>query len=120
MRTDIACQIWLPALRASGAAKPYEFSATPSIFLDISQTLRRRRSVARGAERFPSSWNSSDLARAPIRSIQSSCAATVLMLDCSHSMILCGEAIVRFTPGKKVMPAVLAFSIPDAVSGRAA
>ena len=45
---------------------------------------------------------------------QSSCA-TVLMLDCSHSMILYGED--RFTPAKRVALA-LAHLIRHAVSGR--
>ncbi len=45
---------------------------------------------------------------------QSSCA-TVLMLDCSHSMILYGED--RFTPAKKVAHGAGA-SDPHAVSGR--
>jgi Ca-activated chloride channel family protein len=45
---------------------------------------------------------------------QSSCA-TVLMLDCSHSMILYGED--RFTPAKRVAMA-LSHLIPHAVSRR--
>ena len=104
-------------IEASGTSKPYEFGDTMN--LDASGTimnavLRARRDNPAG----PAS--SSQLATAatatadqPASGIevdyedlmvaqgeyQSSCA-TVLMLDCSHSMILYGED--RFTPAKRV------------------
>jgi len=81
-------------IEASGAAKPYEFG--DALNLDISETLFR--AVKREGLRLPLRIERQDLM---VRQgeYQSSCA-TVLMLDCSHSMILYGED--RFTPAKKV------------------
>jgi Ca-activated chloride channel family protein len=91
-------------IEASGAPKPYEFGDTMNI--DASGTIlsavRRQHEAGRVAVQDPS--------RAVINveyedlmvvqgEYQSSCA-TVLMLDCSHSMILYGED--RFTPAKRV------------------
>jgi Ca-activated chloride channel family protein len=77
---------------ASGGSKPYEFGDTLNI--DVNETLS---SVLRRA---------GDLSAIDYPDIhvhqseyQSSCA-TVLLLDCSHSMILYGED--RFTPAKRV------------------
>ena len=81
-------------VETSGSTKPYEFGDT--LNLDISETLSR--AIQRDGLRAPISLEYSDLM---IRQseYQSSCA-TVLMLDCSHSMILYGED--RFTPAKRV------------------
>jgi len=95
-------------IEAEAASKPYEFGDTMN--LDVPETLKR--AVARlgtralrgdqapgrsGAQPFL------DLDYPDLMVHQSeyrSSAATVLMLDCSHSMILYGED--RFTPAKKV------------------
>jgi Ca-activated chloride channel family protein len=90
-----------------GAPKPYEFGDT--LNLDPTSTLLN---AARRAVREQRSASGEAASRGPgsIRvayedlmvvqgEYQSSCA-TVLMLDCSHSMILYGED--RFTPAKRV------------------
>src|SRR5450631_174820 len=79
---------------ASGGSKPYEFGDT--LNLDISATLFS--AIQREGVRLPLNLEYSDL-YVHQSEYQSSCA-TVLMLDCSHSMILYGED--RFTPAKKV------------------
>jgi Ca-activated chloride channel family protein len=79
---------------ASGAPKSYEFGDT--INLDISATLFS--AISREGLYLPLNLEYSDL-YVHQSEYQSSCA-TVLMLDCSHSMILYGED--RFTPAKKV------------------
>lgn len=83
-----------------GASKPYEFG--DHLNLDITATLGHslRRRMAEGATgvSFPLDLDYRDL-HVHQSEYQSSCA-TVLMLDCSHSMILYGED--RFTPAKKV------------------
>jgi len=114
-------------IEASGASKRYEFGDTMN--LDASATilnavLRSRRSEvggrgtkreARGAEHREAGIDAARSSPPPPRlsgihvdyedlmvaqgEYQSSCA-TVLMLDCSHSMILYGED--RFTPAKRV------------------
>ncbi len=81
-------------IEASGASKPYEFGDT--LNLDISETLFS--AIRREGAKVPLDMDYSDL-RVHQCEYQSSCA-TVLMLDCSHSMILYGED--RFTPAKKV------------------
>jgi Ca-activated chloride channel family protein len=81
-------------VETSGAAKPYEFGDTFN--LDISQTLFS--AIQREGLKVPIELEYSDL-HVHQSEYQSSCA-TVLMLDCSHSMILYGED--RFTPAKKV------------------
>ncbi|MBV9770013.1 MAG: hypothetical protein JOZ32_10610 [Bryobacterales bacterium] len=81
-------------VETSGAAKPYEFGDT--LNLDISQTLFS--AIQREGMKVPLNLEYSDL-HVHQSEYQSSCA-TVLMLDCSHSMILYGED--RFTPAKKV------------------
>jgi Ca-activated chloride channel family protein len=76
-------------------SKPYEFGDT--LNLDVPGTLAN--ALARtGSLSVPIDLDYSDLM---VRQTEyrSSCA-TVLMLDCSHSMILYGED--RFTPAKKV------------------
>lgn len=79
---------------ASGASKMYEFGDT--LNLDVSSTLFS--AMQREGLTLPLNLEYSDL-HVHQSEYQSSCA-TVLMLDCSHSMILYGED--RFTPAKKV------------------
>jgi Ca-activated chloride channel family protein len=79
---------------ASGGAKQYEFGDT--LNLDVSATLFS--AIKREGLTLPLNLEYSDL-HVHQCEYQSSCA-TVLMLDCSHSMILYGED--RFTPAKKV------------------
>lgn len=81
-------------VEASGSSKPYEFGDT--LNLDISATLFS--AMQRGGVKVPVELDYSDL-YVHQSEYQSSCA-TVLMLDCSHSMILYGED--RFTPAKRV------------------
>ncbi len=81
-------------VETSGSSKPYEFGDT--LNLDINETLSR--AVQRQGLEFPIELEYSDL-MVRQSDYQSSCA-TVLMLDCSHSMILYGED--RFTPAKRV------------------
>ena len=81
-------------VETSGSTKPYEFGDT--LNLDISETLSR--AIQRNGLKTPLDLEYSDL-MVRQSEYQSSCA-TVLMLDCSHSMILYGED--RFTPAKRV------------------
>jgi Ca-activated chloride channel family protein len=82
-------------VEASGAPKPYEFGDTMN--LDASATILNA-VMRRGSDPLPIEVDYQDLMVAQ-GEYQSSCA-TVLMLDCSHSMILYGED--RFTPAKRV------------------
>ncbi len=83
-------------VEASGAPKQYEFGDTMN--LDPSATIlnavMRQRSV--GGKGIEVDYEDLMVVQGEY---QSSCA-TVLMLDCSHSMILYGED--RFTPAKRV------------------
>ena len=81
-------------VESSGAARKYEFGDTMN--LDIGQTLFS--AMQREGVTLPLNLEYEDL-HVHQSEYQSSCA-TVLMLDCSHSMILYGED--RFTPAKKV------------------
>src|SRR5215472_1317871 len=81
-------------VEAAGAAKRYEFGDT--LNLDIPTTLFS--ALRREGVKLPLNLEYEDL-HVHQSEYQSSCA-TVLMLDCSHSMILYGED--RFTPAKKV------------------
>jgi Ca-activated chloride channel family protein len=85
-------------IEASGATKPYEFGDT--LNLDASATVLNlvRRAAARPRADGTLDIEYDDLVVAQ-GEYQSSCA-TVIMLDCSHSMILYGED--RFTPAKRV------------------
>jgi Ca-activated chloride channel family protein len=85
-------------IEASGASKPYEFGDT--LNLDITATLSS--AIQREGLGLPLNLEYNDL-QVHQCEYQSSCA-TVLMLDCSHSMILYGED--RFTPAKKVAMAL--------------
>ncbi len=81
-------------IETSGSSKQYEFG--DMLNLDISETLFS--AIRREGAKVPLDMDYSDL-HVHQCEYQSSCA-TVLMLDCSHSMILYGED--RFTPAKKV------------------
>ena len=81
-------------VEASEAPKPYEFGDT--LNLDIPGTLLH--AIRREGLAMPLLLEREDLL-VHQSEYQSSCA-TVLMLDCSHSMILYGED--RFTPAKRV------------------
>jgi Ca-activated chloride channel family protein len=81
-------------IEAEAASKPYEFGDT--INLDVNTTLLS--AIQREGLNVPLNLEYKDL-HVHQCDYQSSCA-TVVMLDCSHSMILYGED--RFTPAKKV------------------
>jgi Ca-activated chloride channel homolog len=85
-------------IETSGSAKTYEFGDT--LNLDITATLSS--AIRREGLTLPLNIEYSDL-QVHQCEYQSSCA-TVVMLDCSHSMILYGED--RFTPAKKVAMAL--------------
>jgi Ca-activated chloride channel family protein len=89
-------------IESEAFSKPYEFGDTMN--LDVPATLMNALARADSADQ-------ADSGSAPFLDIDypdlmvhqaeyRSSAATVLMLDCSHSMILYGED--RFTPAKKV------------------
>jgi Ca-activated chloride channel family protein len=104
-------------VETTGAPKPYEFGDTlnldpASTLLNAVQREARERAEERAGGAQSSVGNPEPAAAGPRRihvkhedlmvvqgEYQSSCA-TVLMLDCSHSMILYGED--RFTPAKRV------------------
>ncbi len=81
-------------VEAESSSKPYEFGDV--LNLDVPGTLTN--AIARGGLKIPMDLEYGDLLVQ--QSEYRSSAATVLMLDCSHSMILYGED--RFTPAKKV------------------
>jgi Ca-activated chloride channel family protein len=79
---------------AEAASRQYEFGDV--LNLDVPATLKS--AIARHGMGVPIDLDYQDLM--VVQSEYRSSAATVLMLDCSHSMILYGED--RFTPAKKV------------------
>lgn len=81
-------------VEAYESSKPYEFG--DSLNLDVTATLMN--AIGREGLGSPLNLEYKDL-MVHQSEYQSSCA-TVLMLDCSHSMILYGED--RFTPAKRV------------------
>ncbi len=85
-------------VESSGSSKLYEFGDT--LNLDVSETLFS--AIRREGVKVPLDLEYEDL-HVHQCEYQSSCA-TVLMLDCSHSMILYGED--RFTPAKRVAMAL--------------
>jgi Ca-activated chloride channel family protein len=85
-------------VETSGASRSYEFG--DSLNLDVSETLFN--AVRRDGAKVPIEIGYKDLMVHQCE-YQSSCA-TVVMLDCSHSMILYGED--RFTPAKRVAMAL--------------
>jgi Ca-activated chloride channel family protein len=82
-------------VEADAGSRPYAFG--DALNLDVNETLRNAM-LRTGSLEVPMDLEYGDLM---VRQTdhRSSCA-TVLMLDCSHSMILYGED--RFTPAKKV------------------
>ena len=94
-------------IETSGAPKPYEFGDTMN--LDVTETIlnavKRRWHGPSGHQAIGPSGIDIDYSDLMVAQgeYQSSCA-TVLMLDCSHSMILYGED--RFTPAKRVAMAL--------------
>jgi Ca-activated chloride channel homolog len=89
---------WATGVETSGGSQPYEFGDT--LNLDVTATLNS--AIAREGLTLPLNLEYGDL-QVHQSEYQSSCA-TVVMLDCSHSMILYGED--RFTPAKKVAMAM--------------
>jgi len=85
-------------IEATAESKKYEFGDTMN--LDMSQTFinaaMRGGAVQGGGEGLELDYGDLQV----MQSEYSSSAATVVMLDCSHSMILYGED--RFTPAKQV------------------
>ena len=89
---------WATGIEASGGSRLYEFGDT----LNIDATATLSSAIAREGLTVPLNIEYSDL-HVHQCDYQSSCA-TVVMLDCSHSMILYGED--RFTPDKRVAMAL--------------
>ncbi len=89
-------------IEASGAPKRYEFGDTMNIdaTATILNAIRRQGAEGKATGSLEITYNDLMVAQGEY---QSSCA-TVLMLDCSHSMILYGED--RFTPAKRVAMAL--------------
>src|SRR5690349_9578321 len=85
-------------VEAMAAPKPYEFGDTLNLAPAATLLNAVQRQHARGESTSRINVTHEDLMVAQ-GEYQSSCA-TVLMLDCSHSMILYGED--RFTPAKRV------------------
>jgi Ca-activated chloride channel family protein len=101
-------------VETTGAPKPYEFGDTlnldpaSTLLNAVQRTARERAEAASTITPQPSGLSPRHSRRIHVThddlmvvqgEYQSSCA-TVLMLDCSHSMILYGED--RFTPAKRV------------------
>jgi Ca-activated chloride channel family protein len=89
---------WATGIETSGASRRYEFGDT--LNLDATATLSS--AISREGLGLPLNMEYEDL-HVHQCEYQSSCA-TVVMLDCSHSMILYGED--RFTPAKRVAMAL--------------
>lgn len=85
-------------VESGGVSRPYEFGDT--LNMDVSETLFN--AVRREGVKVPVNMEYKDLMVHQCE-YHSSCA-TVLLLDCSHSMILYGED--RFTPAKRVAMAL--------------
>jgi Ca-activated chloride channel homolog len=85
-------------VESGGVSRPYEFGDT--LNLDISETLSN--AIRREGAKVPIEMQYRDLMVHQCE-YKSSCA-TVVLLDCSHSMILYGED--RFTPAKRVAMAL--------------
>jgi Ca-activated chloride channel family protein len=85
-------------VESGGVSRPYEFGDT--LNMDVSETLFN--AVRREGVKVPINMEYQDLMVYQCE-YHSSCA-TVLLLDCSHSMILYGED--RFTPAKRVAMAL--------------
>ena len=85
-------------VEASGAPKPYEFGDTMNLdgSATILNTIKRMGAAALRGGGIDVQYQDLMVAQGEYHSA----CATVLMLDCSHSMILYGED--RFTPAKQV------------------
>lgn len=81
-------------VEVAGGAKPYEFGDT--LNLDVNATLLSAIQHSEPNHSIDVSYDDLHVHQSEYRS---SCS-TVLMLDCSHSMVLYGED--RFTPAKRV------------------
>ena len=82
-------------VETTAESKPYEFGDTMN--LDVSQTFKN---AAKHGMNEDGTFNLDYGDLAVMQAEYNSSAATVVMLDCSHSMILYGED--RFTPAKQV------------------
>ena len=89
---------WATGIETSGGSQPYQFGDV--LNLDTTATLNS--AIQREGLGLPLNLEYEDL-HVHQCEYQSSCA-TVVMLDCSHSMILYGED--RFTPAKRVAMAM--------------
>ncbi|MGB7267330.1 MAG: VWA domain-containing protein [Terracidiphilus sp.] len=89
---------WATGIETSGGSRRYEFGDT--LNLDVTATLSS--AISREGLGLPLNLEYDDL-QVHQCDYESSCA-TVVMLDCSHSMILYGED--RFTPAKRVAMAL--------------
>jgi len=89
---------WATGVETSGGSRPYQFGDV--LNLDTTATLGS--AISREGIGLPLNMEYTDLYVHQC-DYQSSCA-TVMMLDCSHSMILYGED--RFTPAKRVAMAL--------------
>ncbi len=89
---------WATGVEASGASRRYEFGDT----LNLDSTATLNSAISREGIGLPLNMEYADL-HVHQCEYESSCA-TVVMLDCSHSMILYGED--RFTPAKRVAMAL--------------
>lgn len=85
-----ATRHYASGVEASGETKPYEFGDQPN--LNVSETLKR--AAMKGMENLEEEDLIIELAE------YTAAMNTVVLLDCSHSMILYGED--RFTPAKRV------------------
>lgn len=81
-------------IEASGESRSYEFGDTMN--LDVAETFKHAARHGLDDGRFVLEYDDLQV----VQSEYTSSAATVVMLDCSHSMILYGED--RFTPAKQV------------------
>ncbi len=81
-------------VEAMGGSRPYQFGDT--LNLDLSETFKNAASRGIHDGRIDLDYGDLQVNQAEY----SSSAATVVLLDCSHSMILYGED--RFTPAKQV------------------
>ncbi len=89
---------WATGIEASGASQRYQFGD----ILNLDTTATLNSAISREGIGLPLNLEYDDL-HVHQCEYQSSCA-TVVMLDCSHSMILYGED--RFTPAKRVAMAL--------------
>lgn len=89
---------WATGIETSGASQRYQFGD----ILNLDTTTTLNSAISREGIGLPLNLEYDDL-HVHQCEYQSSCA-TVVMLDCSHSMILYGED--RFTPAKRVAMAL--------------